>query len=83
MALSANVNAYDYDLKRKWLHFCLFCPSSSSVRQLTCQILLSLFNFYSKSTMTVQSVQAVQSTCAIASSTESSLMNHYAQQHQL
>ena len=39
---------YKYDLKLKWLRACLFCPSSKSVRQLTCQLIQSLFTFYSQ-----------------------------------
>ena len=41
---------YDYDLKVKWLRQCLFCASSRSVRQLTCNILQNLFNFYAPTT---------------------------------
>jgi E3 ubiquitin-protein ligase UBR4 len=42
-------NYYDYDLKSKWLKQCLFCTSSKSVRQLTCNIIQSIFLFYSNS----------------------------------
>ena len=42
-----DLNQYDYDLKSKWLKQCLFCPSSRSVRQLTCNLLQNIFNFYS------------------------------------
>ena len=41
------LNQYDYDLKLRWLKQCLFCPSSKSVRQLTCNLLQNIFNFYS------------------------------------
>jgi hypothetical protein len=40
------LNHYEYDLKFKWLKLCLFCPSSKSVRQLTCNLLQNIFNFY-------------------------------------
>ncbi len=40
-------NYYDYDLGSKWLKQCLFCASSKSVRQLTCNIIQSIFLFYS------------------------------------
>lgn len=39
---------YNYELKMKWLRACIFCPSSKSVRQLSCQLIQSLFTFYSQ-----------------------------------
>jgi hypothetical protein len=42
-------NLFEYDLRAKWLKHCLFCASSRSVRQLTCNILQNLFLFYSNS----------------------------------
>lgn len=38
---------FDYDLKLKWLKYCLFCPCSKSVRQLTANLVQNIFNFYS------------------------------------
>lgn len=38
--------AFDYSMTTKWLKQCLFCASSRPVRQLTCNILQSLFGFY-------------------------------------
>lgn len=51
---SALNDLYDYDLKSKWLKQCLFCTSSKSVRQLTCNIIQSIFLFYSNSNSQTQ-----------------------------
>ena len=57
-------NLYDYDLKSKWLKHCLFCASSKSVRQLTCNIIQSIFLFHSSQNPTTQTTDIAEANSA-------------------
>jgi E3 ubiquitin-protein ligase UBR4 len=45
---SSIYSSFKYDLKSKWLKLCLFSKHSKSVRQLTSNLIQSIFTFYSQ-----------------------------------